>query len=201
MFRFLLFVSFLVSTLTQAELRPLMIGQKIPAISLPTVDADRLALREEAKKNPLVLIFYRGGWCPYCNEHLGHLQEMEGDLKKMGYRILAVSPDRPEKLAESLKAGKLSYTLLSDSDMKAATAFGLAFEVGAPMLEKLASYHIDLEEASGQKHHQLPVPAVFLVGTDGVIDFVYANPDYTTRLAPEILLAAAKAACGIKGDR
>jgi peroxiredoxin len=92
----------------------------------------------------------------------------------------------------------MSYILLSDSSMETARAFGIAFEVDPPMLEKLASYNIDIEGASGQTHHLLPVPSVFLVGTDGIIDFVYANPDYKVRLEPEVLLAAAKAA--IKAD-
>jgi peroxiredoxin len=142
----------------------------------------------------LVLIFYRGGWCPFCNKHLGQLQQAEPQLRELGYRIVAVSPDRPEKLKESTDKGGLSYTLLSDSSMVAAQAFGIAFEVDAPMLEKLASYNIDIEADSGETHHLLPVPAVFIVGKDGVIDFSYANPDYKTRLASEVLLAAAKAA-------
>ena len=145
-----------------------------------------------AKEQPLVLIFYRGGWCPYCNVHLGQLQEIDPQLRELGYRIVAVSPDRQEKMAESLDKTKMTYTLLSDSSMAAAKAFGLAFEVDAEMLKKLDSYNIDIEDASGEQHHMLPVPAVFLVGTDGVIDFVYANPDYKIRIDPEVLLAEAK---------
>jgi peroxiredoxin len=176
------------------EVRPLMIGQPVPGTELKTAEGGGFDLQAAAREQPLVVIFYRGGWCPFCNRHLGQLQEAVPQFQELGYRIVAISPDRPEKLQESLDKSGLSYTLLSDSSMAAAKAFGLAFEVDAPMLDKLASYHIDIEEASGQTHHLLPVPAVFLVGTDGLIDFVYANPDYKTRLAPEVLLAAAKAA-------
>ena len=146
-----------------------------------------------AKAQPLVLIFYRGGWCPYCNVHLGQLQEIDPQLRAMGYRIVAVSPDRPEELAKSAEKEGLNYILLSDSKMAAAKAFGLAFTVDGPTLAKYTEYGIDLETASGEKHHMLPVPAVFLIGTDGVIDFVYANPDYKTRIDPEVLLTQAKA--------
>jgi peroxiredoxin len=176
------------------ELKPLMIGQPIPDTPLTTAEGEPFSLQAAAKEQPLVLIFYRGGWCPFCNRHLAQLQEAEPQLRALGYRILAVSPDRPEKLKESMASGGMTYTLLSDSDMAAAKAFGIAFELDAPMLEKLASYNIDIEDASGRTHHLLPVPAVFLVGQDGVVDFTYANPDYKVRLAPEVLLAAAKAA-------
>ena len=172
--------------------QPLMIGSQIPDLTLQSAAGESLNLPAAAKEQPLVLIFYRGGWCPYCNAHLGQLQEIDPQLRELGYRIVAISPDRQEKMAESLDKTKVSYTLLSDSSMEAARAFGLAFEVDAEMLKKLDSYNIDIEDASGEKHHMLPVPAVFLVGTDGVIDFVYANPDYTTRIDPEVLLAEAK---------
>jgi peroxiredoxin len=173
--------------------QPLMIGTQIPDLTLKTAAGESLNLPAAAKEQPLVLIFYRGGWCPYCNAHLGQLQEIDPQLRELGYRIIAISPDRQEKMDESLDKTKMTYTLLSDSSMEAAGAFGLAFEVDAETMKKLDSYNIDIEDASGEKHHMLPVPAVFLVGTDGVIDFVYANPDYTTRIDPEVLLAEAKA--------
>jgi peroxiredoxin len=177
---------------TAMEVKPLLIGSAVPDVQLTTVDGESFNFPVTAKEQPLVVIFYRGGWCPFCNRHLSQLQEIQPKLSEMGYRIVAISPDLPEKMAESLEKEEMSYSLLSDSSMEAAKAFGIAFEVGEPMLKKLDSYNIDIEAASGQKHHLLPVPAVFLVGTDGIIDFSYANPDYKTRLAPEVLLAAAK---------
>lgn len=178
------------------EVRPLMIGQPIPAVELTKSNGRRVNLKLEALKQPLVVVFYRGGWCPFCTRHLGQLQAALPQLDELGYKVLAISPDRPEKVMETQLAGSMDYTLLSDSSMEAAKAFGIAFKVDDPMLKKLASYKIDIEAASGEKHHLLPVPAVFLVGVDGVIDFSYVNPDYKTRLAPEVLVAAAKAAKG-----
>jgi peroxiredoxin len=177
-----------------AVIQPLMIGQPIPELELEAGDGTTVELRAAAKEQPLVLIFYRGGWCPFCNRHLAQLQDLQPRLKELGYRIVAVSPDRPRKVRESLADGTLEYTLLSDSSMIAAKAFGIAFEVDDPMLRKLDSYNIDIEEASGKTHHLLPVPSVFLIGRDGVVDFSHSDPDYKKRLAPEVLLAAAKAA-------
>lgn len=177
-----------------AAIKPLMIGQPIPAGSLKTAEGKPFDLQSAAKKQPLAIIYYRGGWCPYCNVQLGQLQTIDPELQKLGYRIIAISADKPSKIKESLDAGEMTYTLLSDASMETAQAFGIAFEVDKPMIELLTSYKIDIEDASGEKHHLLPVPSVFLVGTDGIIDFSYSNPDYKTRLAPEVFLEAAKAA-------
>jgi len=109
----------------------------------------------------------------------------------MGFQIIAISPDRPAKLRETQVKHGIQGRFLSDSQMVAAQAFGVAYQVDAQTLSQLKAYGIDLEEASGEKHHMLPVPAVFIAGTDGVIQFAYANPDYKVRIVPELLLAAA----------
>lgn len=111
----------------------------------------------------------------------------------LGFQVVALSPDRPATLAPSVEEHQLTYTLLSDSRMEASRAFGLAYKVDADTLARLKEYGADLEVASGEIHHELPVPAVFLVRTDGLITFMYANPNYRVRLDPEVLLAAARA--------
>ncbi len=111
----------------------------------------------------------------------------------MGYQLIAISPDKAEKLQESVEKNKLNYLLLSDSSASAATGFGIAHRVDDPTVELYKKYNIDLEKVSGEKHHILPVPSVFIVGTDGVIKFQYVNPDYKIRLSSEVILAAAKA--------
>lgn len=178
------------------QVQPLAVGASVPVLTLQTADGKAVDLRKAIAKKPTVLIFYRGGWCPFCNIHLGQLQEAHPGLIDMGYQVLAISPDRPAKLGESVEKGDLVYTLLSDSSMAAAKAFGIAFRVDDGTLEKYKGYGIDLEETSGESHHLLPVPAVFIVGKDGVVRFAYANADYKIRLQPEALLAAAKGALG-----
>jgi len=175
------------------DIRPLLVGAPVPRAILQTPAGKPFALAKAVHDTPTVLIFYRGGWCPYCNAHLGQLQTIEPDLVKLGYQMLAVSPDRPEMLAGIIPKDKLSYALLSDASMNVARAFGIAFRVDKTTLEKYKGYGIDLEAASGNTHHLLPVPAVFIIGTDGTVKFTYTNPDYQVRLAPEVLLAAARA--------
>jgi peroxiredoxin len=128
------------------------------------------------------------------------LQSIEAELQQMGYQILAISPDRPEKLAESVGKHQLTYTLLSDHAMEASRRFGIAFRVDGATVERFKEFGIDVEKASGETHHLLPVPAVFIVGTDGIIKFSYVNPDYKVRLAPGDLLDAARAALNAKED-
>jgi peroxiredoxin len=125
---------------------------------------------------------------------LGQLQTIEKKLLKLGYQIIAVSPDKPENLNSSIEKQQLEYTLLSDSAMSAAQAMGIAYRVDDMTFKRLNEYGIDIEESSGQKHHLLPVPAVFLIDKNGTIKFQYVNPNYKTRLDPEILMVAAKIA-------
>lgn len=125
---------------------------------------------------------------------MGALGTVEPKLLELGYQVLAVSPDRPAKLHETHEKFAFGYRLLSDSRMQAASAFGIAFTVDDATLLKYKGYGIDLEEASGESHHVLPVPSVFIAGTDGIIRFVYTNPDYRERLAPDEVIKAAEEA-------
>ncbi len=137
--------------------------------------------------------FYQGGWCPFCTKHLAALASIEKDLAAAGFQLLAISTDAPANLREKPEHQTLTYTLLSDSTMDAAKAFGIAFTVPDDVLVKYKGYGIDLEAASGQKHHLLPHPAVFVVDKTGVIRFAHVNSDYKTRLDPAKILEAARA--------
>jgi len=123
---------------------------------------------------------------------LVQLREVEPELKNLDVQLLAVSPDKPSKVRETIERHKMSFILLSDSDMVAARSFRVAYKLDDQTLAEFKKYNIDVEDASGQRHHMLPVPAVFLVTTNGLIQFEYVNPDYKVRLDPELLVAAAK---------
>jgi peroxiredoxin len=171
---------------------PLKVGAKAPLMTLRAPDGSAYDLAAAVSEKPAVLIFYRGGWCPYCNRQLVALQDIEDELFELGYTTYAISPDRPEKLRQSINDKKLSYTLLSDSTMEMTHAFGLAFKLDNTTLARYREYDIDLQDASGQTHPLLPVPAVYIVATDGTIRFSHSNPDYKTRLEPEKIIEAAK---------
>lgn len=118
---------------------------------------------------------------------------MEAELASLGFPVIAISPDRPEQMLQSLEVEDLGYTVTSDSALEAARAFGIAFQLADEQVAQYRGYGIDLEQASGRDHHQLPVPSVFLVEPGGRIGWVYSNPDYTVRPDNAELLAAARA--------
>ncbi len=175
------------------DVRPPLVGTELPNLPLTTVEGEAVNLKDELQEQPAVLVFYRGGWCMYCNMQLGQLATIEGDLQDLGYRIIAVSPDKPEELHASAEEHDLGYTLYSDSSLAAASALGLVFRVDEETLDLYGEYGIDLAEASGGANEDLlPVPAVFVIDSDATIQFHYVNPDYTARIAPELLLTAAR---------
>ena len=174
------------------KVQPIAVGRKVPKVGVESLDGKSVSLPKLLSAQPTVLVFYRGGWCPFCNRQMDGLQSAQGELKKLGYRIVAISPDRAEELQKSVAKHQFTYQLLSDSTMDAARAFGVAFTVDGNTLTKYKGFGIDLERASGKPHHQLPVPSVFLVNKSGKIVYRYFNPDYKVRLSTEELLAAAR---------
>lgn len=175
------------------DVQPIMVGESLPEITLTTTDNKPFDLNQAIKQHPTLLVFYRGGWCPYCNTHLADLRKIEGDLKDLGFQIIAVSPDLPEFLQQTDDKHKLGYTLLSDAKMQAAKALGVAFKVDKDTRKQYQEYGIDLAKSSGEKHSLLPVPAAFLLNTEGKVTFSFVAPDYTVRVDNQVVLAAAKA--------
>jgi peroxiredoxin len=180
--------------LNAEDISPVLSGTKIPDVTLTDINGNTVDLLNRISGKPAILIFYRGGWCPFCNLQLSQIQKIDSDLVALGYEILAISPDRPDELKKSIEKHNIDYTLLSDSSMNACLKFGIAFKVADEIIEKYKSYEIDLEASSGLNHHLLPVPSVFIIGTDGIIKFQYVNPNYKIRLDPDLLMAAAVSA-------
>jgi peroxiredoxin len=174
------------------DVAPRGVGEVAPAAVLRTQTGGPLDLRSAYAQGPTLLIFYRGGWCPFCSAHLGEIAMMEDELQALGVRVLAVSPDRPERLLAAVEDRQLGYQLLSDSDMSFTRSFGLAFTVDDETVQRYAGSRSDLQEASGHDHHQLPVPAVYLIDTDGIIRFAYWDPNYRERIDPGVLMATAR---------
>lgn len=177
----------------QTNTPALKVGDAIPDVKLRTEDDKEVSLRKLVSEKPTVLIFYRGGWCPFCTRHLKDLAGIEGDLEKQGAQLFAISMDTPAKLKATPDHDNLGYRLLSDSDAHAAKAFGIAFTVEDDLVKKYKdSYKIDLEAAAGNKNHILPHPAVFVADTTGKLRFAHFNPDYKVRLEPAKILEAAR---------
>ena len=188
----------LIPHLAQAEFapnaesaRPLQVGDHAPDFIATRADGTSYAFSAGHLKQPYVLIFYRGGWCPFCNAQLADLHTVEPELRAGGFEVLFLSTDRPDLLYSSLKDQKVSYTLLSDPGLRAAQAFHIAFHLDDEHYAEQLERGVDLEKTTGTKAHALPVPSVFIIDASGVIRFVYSNPDFRIRLRAQELWKAA----------
>jgi peroxiredoxin len=181
-----------------AQVHPLSVGSPAPVFSARTADGVSRKFSPDAFSKPTIVLFYRGGWCPYCNMQLSDMRLVEPKLRASGFEIVFLSTDQPKLLYSSVKATDIHYTLLSDSDLKAARAFHIAYHLDSATLAKQREYGVDLERTTGTKLHELPVPSVFIIDTSGTIRFVYSNPDYTVRLGADALWAAAAPLATVK---
>ncbi|UJX25711.1 AhpC/TSA family protein [Pseudoalteromonas sp. CF6-2] len=174
------------------QVSPLLPGLTIQNVDLKDQFGKSVSLGERFKEKTTVLIVYRGGWCPYCSRQLASVQKIEKQLADLNAQIIAISPDSPEKLAES-KISSPNYQLLSDDSLALSQQLGLAFYLDAKTAKiyrnKLGVNFVSLD---GEAKVALPVPAVFVVNTKGLIHFQYANPNYKVRLTEDLLLAAVK---------
>jgi|SaaInlStandDraft_1057018.scaffolds.fasta_scaffold01677_12 peroxiredoxin len=174
------------------DISPVLNGTALPKVELEKPNGSQVDLSGLIGPKGAVLIFYRGGWCPYCNKQLSQLRTIEAEIKKLGLPVLAISADQPSKLKKPKGMEDSWVQLLSDRKMMAAKALGIAFRVDDSLFKKYLGYGIDLEDSSGEKHHLLPVPSVFLVNSKKNIAFSFVHPNYKVRLSSELVLAAAK---------
>jgi peroxiredoxin len=165
------------------DISPLLIGETIPDTQVKAADGSERSILDILSQKPTVILFYRGGWCPYCNTHLSEIRNAENEVIKMGYQIIAISPDSPENLVITGKKNHLNYQLYSDADGTFSKAMGIAFKAPERNLEKLSRY------SDGANTGYLPVPSVFITDPGGLILFEYINPGYKTRLSTSLLIA------------
>jgi len=165
------------------DISPLLIGEKLPEAMLLDEDGKSVNLNEEIAKKKTVLVFYRGGWCPFCNMQLASLAEAEAEILNLGYQIIAVSPDDYKNLKPSVEKNKANYKLFADPDGSFLKDIGIAFTPSDGTISYIA------KKTVGKTPEVLPVPTVLVLNTDGEILFEYISPNYKQRISPELLLA------------
>lgn len=168
------------------DISPLLNGEILPDAVLKAPDGSETRLKEIFSRKPSVVLFYRGGWCPFCNAHLAEIQEAQSQVLDMGFQIIAISPDSPENLRATDEEQNLAYHLYSDAGGELIKAVGIAFKSPERYTGML------VEKSDGSNDGFLPVPSVFVTDTNGKILFEYINPDYRTRLSAKLLLAVLK---------
>jgi len=169
--------------------KPLQAGERLPDVSVQDASGAPVALQDLlAADGPLVIVFYRGSWCPLCTRHFQQLLKIQPELAQRNAKLVAISPDTPENSAANQKRLELPFPLLSDPDLKATRAFGLAFQVDDETVKKYTGFGIHLAKSADSGQYALPVPAVYLVDGEGEIRFAHSNPDYSQRLDPAAIL-------------
>ena len=185
-----MFVSSLVFTQVPEnpeDVSPLLVGEKIPEVMITNLNGDDVSLQQILKEKPTVLVFYRGGWCPYCSNQLSGLAEIENEVLSEGFQIVAISPDNHQMLSKTMAKDEINYQLYSDKEAKLIQAVGIGFKTS----ESNKKYIFN--KTNFEPSEILPVPTVMILNTKGEIVFEYINPNYKVRLDEKLLLAVLKA--------
>jgi len=171
----------------------LPVGSIAPGFKLTNAHGMQVSLASYLKKGPVVVVFYRGAWCPYCNIHLHTLLESEPTFKRYGASLIAVTPQTPDKSLGQVKKDKYPFEILSDLNYDVARAYNLYFEV-TPELHAFykTKFGLDIEAFNGKGRLGLPVPGTFVLNQAGKIVASHAELDYKTRMEPSDILRALK---------
>ncbi|KPU58778.1 redoxin family protein [Pseudomonas fluorescens] len=170
--------------------KALKVGDKAPLFTLKDPDGHPLSSADLLAKGPLVLTFYRGVWCPYCNLELQALQAFLPTLQEAGASLVAISPQIAANSRKSMRTNGLQFPILSDRHNDVADTFGLRFALPDYLIELYKNLRNDLPSFNDDPSWTLPMPARYVIGQDGVIRYAEVNPDYTQRPEPEAMLDA-----------
>jgi peroxiredoxin len=190
--RFLLFLSVALSfsSLTAQEApEGLFIASKAPDFKARDQNGKEVRLKDLLKKGKVVLVFYRGQWCPYCNKELSRLQDSLQFITDKGATLLAVSPEKPENISKTVEKTKASYSVLYDEDLKIMKAYEVEFEVQENTITRYRNAGIDLEKSNGGNGKYLPVPAVYIIDKESTVTYRFFEPDYKKRPSVKDILA------------
>ncbi|HLG83485.1 MAG TPA: peroxiredoxin-like family protein [Bradyrhizobium sp.] len=177
-----------------AAQKALKAGDRLPAFTLSDPEGNAVSSADLLARGPLVISFYRGVWCPYCNMELQALQDALPQFEQLGAKLVAISPQNLVNSRKSVRQNNLTFPILSDPHNAVAAAFGLRFELPDYLVKLYKSLKNDLPAFNGDPSWSLPMPARFVVGQDGIILYAEVNPDYTRRPEPEDMLPALRRA-------
>ncbi|MUU77678.1 peroxiredoxin-like family protein [Winogradskyella endarachnes] len=171
----------------------LKIGDKAIDFELPNAKGEVIALANLLEKGPVVVTFYRGSWCPYCNLQLRALQAKLNEIQALGASLVAISPEVPDDSLTENEISKMEFTVLSDQDAKVARQYGVAWEVPEFLMEHMrVDRGLDLKTINNGNANVLPIPATFILDTEGIVKWNYVNVDYRTRSEPDEIIEALK---------
>jgi len=176
----------------QAQEKPegLFINSKAPDFKGKDQSGKDVVLKDLRKKGPVVIIFYRGYWCPYCNKELQKLEDSLQLIKEKGAQLIAITPEKQEGITKTIEKTKASYPIITDDELKIMKAYDVAYQVDTKTIDRYKMASIDLAANNGQKPDAvyLPVPAVYIIGKDGEIKYRFFEEDYKKQASVKDIL-------------
>jgi peroxiredoxin len=168
----------------------LQVGAKVSNFNLSNHNGETIELTDLLNKGPVIISFYRGGWCPYCNLELKALNNYLPQFKTQSAQLIAISPQLPDETLSTAQKNALEFDVLSDVSNKVADQFGLLFTLDERIQALYTQFGIDFEKYYGDKSYKLPLPATYVINQQGIITYAFLNEDYTLRAEPADVMAA-----------
>lgn len=179
---FILLLTFSTASGQAPQPQGLQVNQSAPDFKTEDQNGNTIHLKSLLKKGPVVLIFYRGEWCPYCNKHLKQLEDSLSQITSKGAKVIAVTPQKPEFIAKTIEQTKASFSIVHDDGLNIMKSYDVAFKVDDKTIELYKKYKIDFNVINGEKNGtNLPVPAVFVINKRGKITYRFFDPNYKVR--------------------
>lgn len=170
----------------------IQVGQTLPNGTLLSESGKSVTIDQLMDGKPLVINFYRGGWCPYCNLELTGLEEVADDIRALGANIIAMSPESVDHINDTKNKNGVSFSMFSDEGSKFSNTLGLVFTLPKVLQDIYLTFGIDVEKHNGESRFELPIPATIIVKPNREVVYIYADGDYTQRSEPGILLSVLK---------
>jgi peroxiredoxin len=176
-------ILFISASLAQAQVPVgLQVNQSAPDFTAKDQSGKSVVLKSLLKKGNVVLVFYRGEWCPYCNKYLKELEESLLKINSKNATVIAVTPEKPEYIVMSVEKTKASFPILHDEGLKIMKSYDVAYKLDEKAIKKYKKINVDLNQINGTINSEnLPVPAVYVINQKGIIVYKYFDPDYTNR--------------------
>ena len=171
----------------------LEVGNQAPDIELPDATGKAVKRSSLLANGPVVITFYRGQWCPYCNLEIRAFQQLLPNFQQANAQVVAISPELPDNALSITEKHELAFPVLSDVGNTGARDYGLVFALAESLRPLYKGFGIDIPVSNGDNSFELPVPATYVVDSTGTIRYAYAKADYTLRAEPADVLAAVKA--------
>lgn len=175
--------------MAQSGAKGLNVNDKAPEFTAMDQNGKSISLKNELKNGAVILVFYRGQWCPYCNRQLKQLEDSLGQIKAKGGTVLTITPEKQENITKTVAKTKASYSILHDEGLQIMKSYDVAFKVDDKTIEAYKKYGINFSEANGESNGaNLPVPAVYVINKEGKIVYKYFNTDYSKRSSVKEIL-------------